>query len=322
VTYIFPIQLNKPEYRSYVRSSGTYTMTATHGSFVLQKVMNELKLGKSIFELANCFTFTEGGKREITVSGDVVNQDVAVNTTPFNSTVNVTAPAYANNQVMMSLGLAEEANGLMIPTDLKRVEAGQSMELKSMGNIPSVLSLLTVDAKKAATSAIELAMNLLSPMNFSEELTALPKQEFLGAQNFGQLSFALQPARNGAAPEFLPLINPPTLDNGNVLKMDVPATLPAGLVKVATYMVLTEIQTFGTGRVRSEQRTRLWEIWSSAWLTQVELPKLNFPRNPDRKYRWEVMYLAKPANLTGGTVSINGVELSSVTHVTRNTLEL
>ncbi|MGZ3723373.1 MAG: hypothetical protein ACXVA9_10610, partial [Bdellovibrionales bacterium] len=98
--------------------------------------------------------------------------------------------------------------------------------------------------------------------------------------------------------------------------------LPAGLVGVATYMVLTEIQTFGTGNVQSEQRTRLWEVWSSAWLNQVELPKITFAHNPNRKYRWEVMFLAQPASFTGGTVRTNGVDLHSVTHVTRNTLEL
>jgi hypothetical protein len=86
-------------------------------------------------------------------------------------------------------------------------------------------------------------------------------------------------------------------------------------------MVLTEIETFGSGHAQSEQRTRLWEVWSPAWLSQVELPKLNFPRNPNRKYRWEVMFLAQPANLTGGTARVNGVDLQSVTHVTRNTLE-
>jgi hypothetical protein len=86
-------------------------------------------------------------------------------------------------------------------------------------------------------------------------------------------------------------------------------------------MVLTEIQSFGKGSVQSEQRTRLWEVWSSAWLNQVELPHISFPRQPNRKYRWEVMFLAAPASFTSGAPGVNGVDLHSVTHVTRNTLE-
>src|SRR4051812_31548265 len=118
----------------------------------------------------------------------------------------------------------------------------------------------------------------------------------MAAQSFQQMSYALLPAKSGAAPQFLPLIPAPSIDAQNVLKMTAPASVPAGLKSVATYMVLTEVQVFGTGNTQSEKRTRLWEVWSSTWLNQVELPKITFPHNPDRKYRWEVMYLAQPAS--------------------------
>ena len=126
----------------------------------------------------------------------------------------------------------------------------------------------------------------------------------------------------GVAPQFIPLMNAPTFDSANnVLKMT-PPTLPAGLTAVATYAVMTEVLSLQGGTVQSEQRTRLWEVWSPAWLTQIELPKIAFTRNPARTYRWEVMYLAQPSSVTSGTTSVNGVDLNSVTHVTRNAVSL
>jgi hypothetical protein len=324
VTYIFPITLDKPDYRTYVRSSGDYLMTATHGNFPLSKVISDMKAGKSIFEMINYFTFAEGGTRQVQVSGNTVGQDLTVNQTQFTNSLDVTAPAFPSNQAMISLALNEQANGLMVPTDLKRIMPGQSMALKSTGSKPNVLSLLIIDSK-AGKTLVEKAMDRLSPMGVMNPGSdfPIPTGKLFPAQSFQQLSFSLLPATTGVAPTFMSLIDPPTIDAQNVLKMNAPANVPPGLTPVATYMVLTEIQSFGSGSagVQSEQRTRLWEVWSSAWLNQVELPKISFPRNPNRKYRWEVMFLAQPSSVSSGTSRVNGVDLHAVTHVTRNTLE-
>jgi hypothetical protein len=138
--------------------------------------------------------------------------------------------------------------------------------------------------------------------------------------DFGKFSMALLPGNGGVAPQFLPLIGKPSL-NGQILTLDMPA-LPAGLTQVASYMVLTEIEDLAPGeKIKNERRTRLWEVWSSAWLNQVELPKIAFTKRADRKYRWEVMFMARPANFVGAPAA-GGVDLNTVTHVTRNAVEI
>jgi hypothetical protein len=319
VTYIFPIQINKPDYRSYVRSPGQYTMSSIHGKFPLQKVISDYRAGKSIFEMVNSFTFIEGGQQNVTVNGDTSGIDIAVNQTPFTGQVSVTAPSYAANQVMVSLVLNEQ-NGLLFPNDLKRLTPNQTLTLKATGNSPSVLSLLLIDSNAPnIMGGVEETIQQLLPTDLT---SSTPMAGSKKPQDFKHLSFAFLPAGGGVAPQFLPMINAPTFDaNANVMTFSTPA-LPAGMTAIATYAVLSEIQTMGSGSVQSEQRTRIWEVWSPAWLNQVQLPKVSFTRQPNRKYRWDVMFLARPANIPGGTSPVNGVDLQSVTHATRNVLEI
>jgi hypothetical protein len=315
--YIFPIELNKPDYRVYLRNPGVQTLTATHGQFPLQRVVNDIRAGKSMFELINHFTFIGGGQKEFDIQDNLSGQDVSVNQVPFNTQVAVRAPTFEASQQMVNLALVEQ-NGMLVPTDVKRVNSGQSLNMKSFGAAPMMFSFL-VNATRDAKAILS------KPFSWFKPLMDLDRENFLAnspvaEQDFTQLSFALLPATGGVAPQFLPLIAQPSL-TGDVLAMTVP-TLPAGLVPVATYMVMSEIESTMVGNVASEKRTRLWEVWSTTWLSQVELPKISFNKRPDRTYRWEVLFMARPANFIGATVPSSRIDLSTVTHVTRNALDL
>lgn len=315
-TYVFPIDFNKPEYRVYPREMGQYEMFAARGQFPLQRVVNDIRAGKSMFELINYFNFAGGGQKTVDVSGNVTGADIAVNALKFDKTVSVTAPDYAKGNVMVSVALREQ-KGVLMPTDLKRLTPKQNMNLKSMGDTPSVMSVLLVDSAAMAKST---PMRAFDPLNIIEEYFASNGARIKAAQDFSKLSFALLPAAGGVAPQFIPLTAPPTI-TGQVVKMDMPK-LPAGLTAVATYMVLSEIQVFETGKLKTERRTRLWEVWSNAWLDQVELPKVDIKRNGDRKYRWEVMFLARPTGFVSERSKTNVIDLTTITHVTRNALEI
>lgn len=313
VTYIFDIKLNKPKYRFYVRNPGQYVMSATHGSFPLSKVAGDIRSGKSIFELINHLTFLEGGERALSVSGHSPGNNLMVNQAPFSSAITVKAPAFPKNQVMVSLAL-QEKGGLLMPTDLKRFQAGQSMNLRS-ASTPSVLSLLMVNAN-AITA--DLSMETFRPLSLIDsyyQINGMASRP----QSFSQLSFVISQASGGANPNFLSLVNSPVLDAQNVLNVTAPQT-PAGVTPAGAYFVFSEIETFPNGKVTSEQRTRLWEVWSPNWPTQVQLPKLTFNRKSNRTYRWEVLFLGSSSGFSGST-HVNGVDLKSVTHVTRNALD-
>lgn len=314
--YIFPVRFNKPEYRLYVRNPGKYKVSAIHGQFVLQRVVSEIRAGKSIFDLINHFNFLEEGRKEVDVRQNVTGLDISVNQTPYNGApLTVTAPNFAAGNVMVALSVVDE-NGLLRPTDLKRLQPGQSMQLKT-DNSPNrqVLALMLPDSNAFAFHNMEF----LQPLAKLEGPSPVMFDPARKPQDWTIMSFALTPA-NGAAvtPQFLPLVERPKLVN-NVLTLKAPQ-LPAGLDATATYLVLSEIEVINNGNVRNERKTRIWEVWSLGWLNSFELPKVTIARRADRTYRWEVMYMSQPSNL-GAPKGITSVDLSTVTHVTRAALD-
>lgn len=314
--YIFPIEFNKPNYRTYVREPGEYLVSATRGTFPLQRVVNDIRAGKSIFEVVNHFTFTEGAQQLVDAQSNVSGIDLPVNQVQFNTQTNVTAPQIPAGNVMLSLALLDNG-GRYMPSDMKRLASGQSMNLKTTAAIGpvSVLSLLLEETASFRGGLAKFFEPLIMASGGMDPATRAESM-----MDFGKFSFAFLPANSGVAPQFLPMIAKPSL-SGQVLTLDKPV-LPAGMVEVASYMVLAEVEEILGGTVKNERRTRLWEVWSNAWLDQVELPKVAITKRADRKYRWEVMFMARPANFTGSPNVLTGVDLNTVTHVTRNSVEI
>lgn len=321
-SYIFPIEFNKPDYRVYVRQPGAYKMTAIHGQFPLQRVVNDIRAGKSVFEVINHFNFIEGGQKDVTVQGNVEGLNLDVNQTRFDQTVGVKAPVLTGNQLMIAVSVNEQG-GLLLPTDLKRLNGNQTLSLRAQaGGQNSVLSLLLEETAKTSRVTAQAIRGLLTPLF---DLAALLPSPLSSAgqrppQDFSRLSFAFLPANAPVQPQFLSLIEKPVL-NGKTLTLQAPPIL-AGLTPIATYLVFSEIESLGDGDAKNERRTRLWEIWSQAWLDQVELPKIDFPQNSHRKYRWEVLFLAGPAQFVGESATTQRVDLRSITHVTRNATDI
>lgn len=317
--YVFPITFDKPAYRMYVRQPGQYTVGITHGQFPLQRVVNDIRNGKSFLDVVNYFEFKQGGSRAVDVQGNTAGIDMAVNSYQFGSAFSVQAPAYDSKLAMISLGLVEQGD-VFLPTDVKRLTPGQKLNMKTNNTIgpASLLSVLIENVQKLTladglvTQAFGPLLEQLKPMAQPAPRAATP--------DFNKMSFALVPASGGAAPQFLPLVNPPTL-NGQIMNFEIPA-LPNGLAGAAMYLTLSEIELIPNGNVNIERRTRLWEVWSEAWLNQMEMPKIAINRKSDRKYRWEVLFLARPANFVGEKNVGPRVDLKSITHATRNSVDI
>ena len=314
--YLFiPVNFDKAAYRVYMRDAGQYDVFALHGQFPLTKVVDDIRAGKSMFDVINHFNFLGGTVQPLDVQGNIVT-NLPVNQMTFPEKVNVKAPGFAANQVMISLS-AFEQNGRLLPTDLKRLTANQNMNLKATTASPTVLSVLLMNAAATLPSFVT---SVFAPMNIVESYLQRNYAQPVAAQDFSQLSFALQDGTGGVAPQFLPLIDKPQVV-GQTLKFSLP-TLPADLVEAGTYMVYSEIETINVGTIASERRTRLWQIFANSWVPQVELPKLAFANKPDRKYRWEVIFLARPATFVRASDASLLLDLNGVSHVTRNALDL
>lgn len=308
-SFILPVELNKPDFRLYFREVGQYLVSALHGQFPMQRVINEIRAGKSIFDLLNQFNILERGQTTFDVTGNLTGANMPVNQLKFDRQISVKAPAYANGEVMYAVAL-DEQGPIMSPTDVKRFNKNETINLKSHnGTNPSVLAVLAPSAG-AAVNLIDL---IVPNMGNAPGAKAGERPQ----QDFTQSSLALLPAGGGAAPQFLPLIAKPVFAN-NVITATPPA-LPEGLTAASMYLVFSEIEPIEGGSVKNERRTRLWEIWSDVWAPEVQIPVIEFARNPDRIYRWEVMFLARA---TGAAAGIDASDLNTVTHVTRNAVDL
>lgn len=332
-SYFIPITLNKPSYRLYFRDPGLHHISASHGQFPLSQVVNDIRGGKSIYEVVNHFKFKQGGELSVELNGPQQGQDIAVNKRAFSQTHTVQAPHYGPNQVMMSLALRDH-NGYLYPSDLKRVSSGESSDLQ-LSNDPEgtghvIVSLLSPDNAPRYNEDQDQDQNQgpdqddLHPFYLlAKSLRALNHptfEEYLETTNInpaeGQMSFSIRSTDKPGPTQFLPFVNPPEIhDQAIVLSLP---NSSSDIRPFATVLTLSEIETIQSGKITTEKRTFLWEIKSDQWIDQVQLPQLPFQRQPNRTYRWEVLYLGT-SDSSKSTRQIQGLyDIDSVTHITRN----
>jgi hypothetical protein len=314
---LIPVTLNKPTYRSFVRNPGSVHLSASHGTFPLDNVVDDVRRGKSFFDMINYFTLETYGAIDLSVDGNVDNKDIAVNTKPLDSSFQVLAPQMTRDQVMLSLSLA--ANGdQLTPMDVKKADGGGSITLKYNAGEKNVFAFSALLNTTPSVVQIMTADDLLHPQE--EDHRPMEVVPHAIQTNFEQLSLALLPM-TAPNPTFMPLVAKPTL-NGNSLTFEVP-TMPAGLQAVATYVVYSDILAGKGTKVRAETRTRLWEMYTPGHVNQVPLPAIEFTKIPGHTYRWEVLFLARSQGFTEPIVDDQGgIILKDVTHITRTSLDV
>jgi hypothetical protein len=329
-SYIIPIVLEKPKYRIYVREPGVHSFFALHGRFPLKDVVGDIRDGKSIFEVINYFDFLEGGLTPLNVDKSGAKADLQVDKFRFNKELTVIAPQFRSDKSLLALAMAE-VDGLLVPTDVKRLLPNQSLKLKtsSMATSTRVLHVLTNSQNLQGERPEAVAGLDLDDNSHSQEsgkptqphdkpaLRILADASLAPSTMFNQLTFVLQDSKISGAPQFLEMIGPPHIEP-NLIRLQTPRILP-DVSPVATYLVLSDVEYFTSGSVKSEKRTRIWEVFSNDWVSQVRLPNFTLNRLPNHKYRWEVMYFARGAG--PGAKNDKGNVLDGVTHVTRNAVD-
>lgn len=310
-SYIFPITLNKPNYRMFVRQTGIYNMVAMHGQFPLQTVVDELRAGKSMFDMIKHFTFMSAGVVQSYVSEGGLSQSLSVDGVPFSQPLTKVAPSFPAGHMMMAVALADDGEYLY-PTDVKTVEANQSVQLNgASGTNSSILSILRLDSSNQPTNKEQL-FELLNADTFN--IRAWAEATASSTSAFGQLSFVLQSSTDGSAPRFLNLVPAPVVTT-DLLTVTPPSQV-SGVTAVATLAIYSEIEVTGGEKVKTERRTRLWEVVSPGWVNQIALPNIALNPDPNKTHRWEILFLGR----AGATNSSNPLE--GITHVTRNATDL
>ncbi|RYZ66937.1 MAG: hypothetical protein EOP05_18435, partial [Proteobacteria bacterium] len=175
-SYIFPIRFNKPQYRSYQAETGDYKFLALHGRLPFRQTVDDLRAGKSFFEIINTIDFREGSVNSLTLSQPTQTSNLAVNGGSFAKTLSFTAPAYDAGNIVLAAAISED-QGLFFPTDLKNVAAGANVMLATPQTATPKLILASLRAKNLPTngSSSEFTSSVVLPANSSQAFDFLPQ---------------------------------------------------------------------------------------------------------------------------------------------------
>ncbi|MGE3388211.1 MAG: hypothetical protein AB7K41_15895, partial [Bdellovibrionales bacterium] len=312
-SYIVPITFNKPNFRMFVRRPGQYRFMAIHGQFPLKRVVDDYRSGAPAYDIMNHGTLLQSGYVDLNVAGPIRNLSVPVNQATFTNDVIVQAPPMAADDVVLSVAMSEIDGGALLPSDVKRLRNGQPQTLKAPANKGTPLALSAWMKERNTNRSRMQPLGALT----AEDLMNLPfdlfydvfqdKFEIQAATvDYKQLSFATH-TRPGQAPQFVSLISPPQV-SGSRLNLSVP-TAPTNVKPLATLVMYSSIKLNRRGEIQTEERTRLWEVWTSGWVSSLDLPNLPaLQKSQADKFRWEVLYL--------------GQDGQDITHVSRNAVDL
>lgn len=285
-TYMLPVTLEKPAYRLYFSEPGVQRVFAARGRFPFKSVVGKLRNNTPFYELINDFTISGGGVKDIDLSKPSTQADLSVKDLNFSSKVKITAPRFSGDETMLAIGVSQNAE-FLIPTDVKRLKAGEQMQIS------------TLDAKSLLISILKKTADLES-----------------SAAGADRLSAVLIPAEN-AMPQFLPMLGDPTLAiNGDMLVPKMNSV--AGVNAIATYTVLSQVQEVVNGKDKVLVNKPYWEAYAPEWLEVVSLPKWPEAQNMAGKKRWEVNLIG---SLNASQVELGPAMINSATHVTHTSLD-
>jgi hypothetical protein len=286
-SYILPVTIEKPTYRTYFPESGVQKVFAARARFPFKQVVDKLRNKAPIYELVNDFTISGGGVKDINITKSSTQVDLSVTDLDFKGKVNVTAPAISGDETMLVVGVAP-MNEFMIPTDVKFIKSGQKQSIATLDNKGSILSVL----KK------------------SKDLDS-------SGPGTDRLSAVLIPAGNGAAPQFLPIMADPSMTgNGDVL---LPKMNPiSGVNAIATYAVISQVLQSVQGTQKVLVNSSYWEVYAPQWAPVLNLPKWPEGNHLPGKKHLEVNFLG---SLNVSQVDLGPAMINNATHVTHSSMD-
>jgi hypothetical protein len=277
---LFSFTIKKPTFRLKVASNADTALVATRA----RAKVSDLQDVKGP-ELFNATEFFSSGIQNIPAGTGPLTQNVPADTTTYNSKVDVVAPNFGGSDVMSSMTLINLNPTQLYITDIKNHGPGDKWQLAiPAGSTPYVA--FTWKKKNA-------------PQNRAASLML---------------------ARPGQAPlasNFLQMIAKPKM-TGSVLTFTPPNGV-SGVAPTATYIALSDV-LLRSQDLESEVTVKKWEIVSSEWISQVEIP--TWPENEVQSrgtHRWDVVFLGHEGNASDNTAV--GLDFSGVTHATRNSVE-
>lgn len=283
---LFNVTLTKPVYHLSVPFKGRKTFYAASGRFPFKPVVDGLNSDQSFYDLINEFSITGGSLRDVNLNAPVVNLDIPAAELKFTNKVNLKAPTFKNDEAVVMVA-AIEATQSYIPTDIKRVSSGQSIQLNNLAEKPTYI-----------VSALKRQSEIKSDSVGSDRLSA----SILQSSNYNSL--------------MLPLVENPEIrkNSGYEVTLPQPPSLPSSLNALATTVVISDILQVDA---KTKNYIRRWEIVGLNWQKKFQLP--NWPLNdPQNKKRFEINFIA--SNIKA-SVRLDDDIIKSTTHISHASSE-
>ncbi len=292
-SYYLPVTIEKNPYRLFMNDSGPQKVIALRGRFPFKKVIDQLRNNKDFVDLINEFSLDGGTIKDVTVAGSTLNLNLDLADLQFQKSISVMTPNHAADEVVLGV-VAQDMDGVLMPTDVKKLPDRQSLNLKALD--PSKSYVLKVLQRQSDFNAVANA-----------------------SSNPNRLSVIFKSAAETGAGQFLNLIENPRLQ-GQEMFLDAPKAM-TDVNPYATYLVLSELQEIPVGKHTTKIPLVRWEIYSPGWNPQINLPQqpadtlANTAANP--QWRWE-------ASFFGGVDSASDLGpdmIQKTTHVTRSSID-
>jgi hypothetical protein len=289
----FTLTFDKPTYRTFFSTPGTFRMVAAHARFPMKKTVDELRAGKSVFEVINFFEFIQASLKDVPVNKSTQSMDLDVNQIKFTKSVPFTAPNFDSKFMMLAVALADQG-GLYFPSDLKRFMPGEKLVLTAPQSNSSglVVSVLKRDDGQSTGPTTE------------------------------EMSAVTVAANQSTNFDFLDIVAPPSL-RAQTLALSPPRPV-SGVEASLTYAVLSKVDLIQQGKMNLEKKTPQWELYAQNWVSNLELPEMPAPgAKPSGQFRWEVLFGGAPsgAALEVEDLSVGPKAFEKVSHVTRSAFD-
>ncbi len=284
--YFFTVTIDKPVFRTYLKEARTWKMAALHARFPFEQVVDDLRAGKSFYDVLNYFEFQSASLADISIAAPSTSRDMTVTDTSFDAKLDVAAPKFAAKYTMLAVAVTESA-GLLYPTDVKKLQPSETRRLVT----PKGASGYIVGAlRETAAPAVGPAADALSAIIAKNNMTT----------RF----------------EFLDVPGAPTA-RGSTLVLNPPKASVAAVTPAATYATLNKVDKITTGKTQLETKSPVWDVYSNGWSSSMDLP--DFATKLTGTHRWEVLFGGAP---TGTTVQLGPNLIDGLTHLSKSAADL
>ena len=223
------------------------------------------------------------------MTNSALNLNLDLSELRFQKNISVTAPDHATDEVVLGV-VAQDMNGVLMPTDVKKLPVGQALNLKSLD--PAQSYILKVLQKQ-------------SDFNSVTDTTT----------NRDRLSVIYTAASEKSAGQFLSLVGNPRVQ-GQQIFLEAPQTL-ANIQPYATYLVLSELQEIQSGKHTTKIPLSRWEIYAPGWASQINLPQQPLSATTTPQWRWEASFFGG----VDSTADLGPDMIQKTTHVTRSSID-